>query len=625
MRHKWNGRGRAAIISTAVPGIGLAALIACGESPTRSGPGTGEPVTPRVTSASLVSGGDGVLVGTGLDRLASTLTVDGVPVTVTARSGSEIRFGMPAPRGCEVDGRPVRVVAGDVSHSGILTVPTVIRLQAGESRVLAVADLAGLCIQLPAGSEEYVLSSVNRSLDDRSGRVDTMFTVQVLTAGGGDHLAAAVGAPPAQAAGPWTEVAPLPPPAQPGVRLAMYAASPEPFDLRYATAGPGETVRWVDYAAPAAFRAGFCELPKDSVPTYPVVVAAVSSSGRMVIGIDARNPRLQEWMRPDQRALLTQIAEISDRYALPAVREVMNRDHAPAAGAGGRWWHIFSSAAAGFTLDGAGRPQQACKWNSEVATTLGPDVPLTGESQVRAVSALLVHEYAHQADQVEQIRRFGTVQTAVPGWLTEAWAQSAPETAARIASAQPTAARFDRLGADAPLPDFYVSAWGVRPEPSPWRAAAPYPRGAYEQGARLLLYLRERWGDAALGSQRPRFYQRVMEVGRFDAASLANLVGTDAETLLDRWALAEAADDLIDPAVVIARDLPQLATWAPPGEGGGRAISRAQDTAVPFFAGRGNYVAWYLPARFADASPGASLTFENVRPGPYLIRLTRLR
>jgi hypothetical protein len=603
--------------------VALAAAAACGRSPTGGGGESHHPPAPVITGASLIAGGPGVLSGTGLDRLPE-LTVDGQAVTVTERTAAEIRFRMPATPLCDVDGRPVAIAAGAVTYTGTLSVPGVARMGIGESRMVATAELGTLCIQIPAGTEEYVLSSVNPSLDGRSGAIDTMFTLRVRT-GAGPQRAAATARATADAAAHWLEGTPQPAPRAAAAGRVTYAAAPVPFDPRYATAGVGDTVRWVDYAAPAAMRAGFCELPKDSVPTYPVIVAAVSSSGHVVIGIDARNPRLPEWMRADQRALLARVAEVADWHALAAVREVMNREHAPAAGGGGRWWHIFSSAAAGFTLDGAGRPQAACRWNSEVAATLGPDVPLTGEAQVPAVAAYLIHEYGHQADQVEQIRRFGELRATVPGWLAEAWAQSVQESAARLASGQPTGARFDRLGPDAPLPDFYASAWGVRPEPSPWRAAEPYPRGPYEQGTRFLLYLRERWGDARLGSSGPRFYQRVAELGRFDPASLASLLGSDPVTLLDRWALAEVTDDLVDSSAAAARGLPQLVTWVPRGQGGGRALSRTQDAAVVFAAGRGNYVAWYLPARYADAGRGASLTFEGVRPGSYVVRLTRLR
>ena len=54
---------------------------------------------------------------------------------------------------------------------------------------------------------------------------------------------------------------------------------------------------------------------------------------------------------------------------------------------------------------------------------------------------------------------------------------------------------------------------------------------------------------------------------------------------------------------------------APPIEYAG-----SPDALIVFAAGRGNYAAWYLPARFADAGRGASLTFEKVRPGAYVVR-----
>jgi hypothetical protein len=598
------------------------AAFACGRSPTggRSGGGP-PPPAPRITGASLVEGGEGVLTGMGLDALPGTVRVDGESVSVTSRTATELRFRMPPPKACDVDGRAVAVTAGALSYTGSLALAAV-RMEPGESRLLAASDLAGTCLQLPARSEDYVLSAVDLSLDGTTATVDTLFTVQVHTAGGGTGQPAKS---PAPASAPrWAESAGPRPSGSAAGGLA-YSDAPVPFDARYATAAVGDTVRWVDYRAPAAFRAGFCTLPKDSVLTYPVIVAAVSGSGRMVIGIDGRNPHLRQWLAPAQQALLAQVAEIADRYALPAVREVMNPAHRPAAGGGGRWWHIFSAAAGGFTIDAAGNPQAACRWNSEVAATLGPDVPLSDAAQVPAVAAYMIHEYGHQADRVEQIRRFGGMQP-VPGWLSEAWAQLVQETAARIASGQPTAARFDRLGSGAPLPDFYQNAWGVRPEASPWRASEPYPRGAYEQGTRILMYLRERWGDALLGTVHPRFYQAVAELGRYDPESMAGLVGLDARGLLDSWSLAEATDDLVDPAAAAAHGLPQIATWVPPGSGGGRAVSRTRDAVIPFAAGHGNYAAWYFPSGLENAGRGVSLTFGGVRAGTgFVVRLTRLR
>lgn len=609
------GIGGAAALAVAA----AAALLACGRSPSSSEGGGERRAAPVIASAVLTAGAEGVITGSNLDRLAEPITVDGQPVAVSVHTPAELRFAMPRPRPCEVDGRHVPLNAGTFSYAGALRVPGVLRMEVGESRTLPLASLGSACIQIGSGGDEYVVSALNASLDGSTGVTDTMFSLRALTGGAAaaaDRLPA-LGADPASA-----EVSAA---AAPALEAALaYAASPVPFDARYATATVGDTVRWVDYRAPAALRAGFCELQKESVPTYPVIVAATSPSGRVVIGVDARNPRVADWLAPAEREWLVQVADIADRLALPAAREVFNRDHLPAAGAGGRWWHIFSAAAGGFTVDASGRPQLLCRWYSEVAATLGPDVPLTGSGQIPSVAAYLIHEYGHQAELVETVRRTGAFPDE-PGWLPEAWAQTVQETAARIASGQSSGARFDALAPGAPLPDFYANPWGAQPAASPWRAASPYPRGAYEQGTRFLMFVRERWGDARLGSARERLFQRLLGLHRYDVPALAELVGTDPATLLDRWALAEATDDLLDPASAAAHGLPQIETWVPPGQGGGRAVPRTRDTEEVVAAGRGNYAAVYLPARGADAGRGVSLTFANVQPGPFVVRITRLR
>ncbi len=609
------GLGAAGALSLAA----AAALLACGRSPSSSEGGGERPATPVITSAVLTAGAEGVLTGSHLDRVSGSLTVDGQTVAISVHTAAELRFTMPRPRPCEVAGRPVPVAAGTFSYTGALQVPGVLQMEVGESRTLPLASLPSACIQIGTGGEEYVVSALNASLDGSTGVTDTMLTLRALTAGA---PAAADRHPdlPGDPAPAEVRSAALPTLESP----LAYSASPAPFDPRYATAIAGDTVRWVDYRAPAALRAGFCDLQKESVPTYPVIVVATSPSGRVVIGVDARNPRLADWLAPAEREWLVQVADIADRVALAAAGEVFNRDHLPAAGAGGRWWHVFSAAAGGFTVDASGRPQSLCRWYSEVAATLGPDVPLSGPAQVPSVAAYLIHEYGHQAELVETVRRTGAFPDE-PGWLAEAWAQTVQETAARIASGQSSGARFDALAPGAPMPDFYANAWGAQPAASPWRAASPYPRGAYEQGTRFLMFVRERWGDAKLGSARERLFQRLLGLHRYDVPALAELAGTDAVTLLDRWALAEATDDLLDPASAAAHGLPQLETWVPPGQGGGRAVPRTHDSEEVVAAGRGNYAALYLRARGADAGRGVSLTFADVRAGPYVLRITRLR
>ena len=116
--------------------------VSCSGSPT-SGGGWPPARSPQITGATLVAAAEGVLVGSNLrPALQAAISVDGHPVVVTARTTTEIRFGMPAPRSCEVDGRPIPISAGTASFTGRLTVPSVLRMQPGESRILSRSDSA---------------------------------------------------------------------------------------------------------------------------------------------------------------------------------------------------------------------------------------------------------------------------------------------------------------------------------------------------------------------------------------------------------------------------------------------------------------------------------------------------
>lgn len=99
----------------AAAGLSVIAAAACGD-PTGGGPPP-PPENPAITASVLTSGGEGVLQGTHLDKLSGGITVDGVSVTPTARTATEIRFPMPLGRACEVDGRPVAVQAGRACRS----------------------------------------------------------------------------------------------------------------------------------------------------------------------------------------------------------------------------------------------------------------------------------------------------------------------------------------------------------------------------------------------------------------------------------------------------------------------------------------------------------------------------
>lgn len=605
--------------------LATAAALACGD-PTGGGPPP-QPENPAITASVLTSGGDGVLQGSHLDKLTGTITVDGVTVTPTARAQSEIRFRMPPGRPCEVDGRPVAVQAGTLAHTGQLEVAGTLALQVGESRVLTRGEMTNACLQLPAGNERYVLTALNPGLDPAPGP-EVLFTVRSWSGAGTSALMAAAQVQIADA-----RMHLHGPPGRSVAAAAMthrFSDDPEPFDPRYSTASVGDTLPWVDWWG----RHPNCSDPRDRIPTINIVVAAVSASGKTVFAYDARSPHGSRWASAEVRARLTRAAEIMEKWAVPAVRESMDRGYQPVRGAGGRWFHVFRTDVPGWTIDNNDAPQTACRYSSEVPSTVSPDAPPEFDAQMEYLAGLLIHEYAHHAETVYRIRRWGSYTPPMQvseGWAAvgEVWAQTVMETAARLASGQPTAASYTPLNApesNIPYADFYLNGYGESPEQSLWSITPGRRGGYYDQGTRFLLYLRERWGDAAIGSAKDRFFERVQELPRYDVPSMAALVGLSAAEALDEWSLAEATDNLIDPAVAAARGLPQIQTWAPEDAQPLTSvrIPRTSNAVRALSAGRGNYAAVYLFADEGDAGKGVSLTFEGFG-APFVARITRVR
>lgn len=604
----------------------IAAGLACGE-PTGGGPPP-QPENPSITASVLTSGGEGVLQGTHLDKITGPVTVDGVAVTPTGRSQAEIRFPMPPARACEVDGRPVAVQTGNLAHTGQLEVAGALALQVGESRVLTREQMANLCLQLPAGSERYVLTALNPSLEP-SPAPDALFTVRSWTGNGTSALAALLRTEAAK--GP-SFSHPVPP-----LRFTLsaathhYSENPEPFDPRYATAGVGDTLPWVNWWG----RHPDCSQPREVIPTIDIVIAALSASGNTVFAYDARSPHSQLWASAAVRARLTRAAEIMERWAVPAVREVMEREYQPVKGAGGRWFHVFRTDVPGWTIDNNDAPQTACRFSSEVPSTISPDSPPEFDAQVEYLAALLIHEYAHHAETVYRIRRWGSYTPPMQvsnAWAAvgEVWAQTVVEAAARLASNQPTAARHAPLYAtnsNMPLTDFYLNGYGESPGQSLWGITPGNRGGYYDQGTRFVMYLRERWGDAVIGSTKERFFKRAQELPHYGVPSMATLVGLSATAALDEWSLAEATDDLVDPAAAAARGLPQIESWVPDDARPLPSVRlpRTANSVTALSAGRGNYAALYFFAEEADAGKGISLTFDGFGTVPFVVRITRLR
>lgn len=598
--------------------------VACG-NPTSGGPPP-QPENPAITASVLTSGGEGVLQGSHLDKLTGSITVDGVAMTPTVHSQSEIRFRMPPGRPCEVDGRPVAVQAGSLSHTGQLEVAGTLALQVGESRVLTREEMASACLQLPAGNERYVLTALNPGLDPAPGP-EVLFTVRGWSGSGGSGAAPSSRAPIARHGTGHLS---------PGRAFAaagthQYAESPAPFDPRYATAGVGDTLPWVDWWGSAYPN---CADARERIPTINIVVTALSSSGKTVIAFDARSTQASAWTSPAVRARLTRAAEMMEKWALAAVRESMDRGYQPLKGAGGRWFHVFRTDVPGWTVDNNDAPQTACRYSSEVPSTIGPDGPPQNDAQAEYLAGLAIHEYGHHAEGVYRIRRWGSLTPPVRvstrwGSLGEAWAQTVQETAARLASGQPTAARYAALDApnsNVPYADFYLNGYGETPAQSLWTITPGSRGGYYDQGTRFLMYLRERWGDAEIGSTGERFFSRVQALPDYDVPSLGALVGLTATEALDQWSLAEATDDLVEASAAAARGLPQIRSWAPHDARPLPSVMlpRTANSSRTLSAGRGNYAAVYLFTDEGDAGKGVSLTFEGFG-APFVARITRVR
>lgn len=348
----------------------------------------------------LTAGGEGRLQGTHLDQLAgSSITVDGTPVAPSATTETEIRFPMPRTGTCEVDGRAVRIGAGQLQHTGKLIVPSVLTLGPGESRLLRREDLAAACLQVPAGNRRYVLTALNASLTPAAAP-DVLMTVR--TSAGGEGGATASSRADFYPAAPREIV----PPRSAGSAAGphRYVDQPVPFDPRYATAAVGDTLPWVDWWGPTYPN---CAGAREQIPTIRIVIAAVSASGQAVIAYDARSTQSAAWTSEPVRARLGRMAEMMDRWAVGAVREVMGPGYVPLRGAGGRWFHVFRPDVAGWSVDNNDAPQTACRFSSEVPSTVGPDSPPTNDAQ-EYLAGLAIHEYGHHAELVDRLRRWGS-------------------------------------------------------------------------------------------------------------------------------------------------------------------------------------------------------------------------
>jgi hypothetical protein len=605
-----------------------AALAACGDP----GP-TGSGTAPAVAAvANLVPGGTATLTGRNLSGITS-LTVDGQPVALSPGSDAERTFVVPVLRPCETDGRPVRIAINGTDRSEPLRVRFPTRLEVGQSRLFTEAELAAMtCLQLAAADEDYALTALHVAFD-YADRADTLLTFRTWTESAAApqqpstapalSTTAAAAVQDARHAAAEAELPAGPLPSRSGT-------TPVPFDPRYSTASPGDTVRFVEWRTVLARRDN-CFLPREQIPTYPVVVAAVS--GHTVFAVDARLPNAAAHLSPPALDVYRDAVRLVDPVLLPAMRATFDRDFQPPAGGGRRRWMIVTSTPTALAGDGGTRLSQSyCPLASEMVAMVYPGAHLPAAGSAAGIAATYIHEYAHNAYALvyEAIRGF----TTHGGWAVEAWPELAADVAARISLGQPAGARASALGPSHPHSPVVPSLWaGMLASRSPWG-----PAGMYVHASSLLLYARERRGDADY-TVAPTLFGAYVRHPAFATSdphqhltNIAAAAGTDPVTLLDEWALAHATDDLVAEQAARSQRLPQLASWstadaaaafgAPRHPQAGKAVSRTVNTRWALRAGPGSYDAVYLLAR---QGKGISLEVTGARSRPVRVRLVRLR
>lgn len=613
--------------------VAFAIAAACDKNPTGGDDKENPPVVtpptpppaavPAITGATLTSGGEGVLTGTHLDQLPTTATVDGAQVSFTSRTAGEARFPMPTPQACEVDGRPVAISVGAINRTDPLRVPSRLSMGVGETRTLDVAQ-AG-CIQLPGDGSHYVLTTLHPALavtSSESVAPETFFSVETLT---GSGTAASVAAAPLRARLSTVRHGVTPARLSSTQSVVPYSDNPTQFDPRYATAGVGDRVTFADFSNAAA-DVDFCDRPKGEIPTYQAQIIAVS--GKTVVAVDLRNPNAANHLSAASAAVWQKAADMVEPVTLPTMRIMFDAAFEPTRGGGGRRYVLVTETAreaVGSPGDGGTDQQNAlCKHNSEMTVVrIGPgaEVPVTG--QVSGFAGIMVHEFAHEADDIVAIR-YGANGAGRGGMMSEGVASDAEEIAARLSLGQLTGARPDQIQGRAPDPGSrFAGTWGAKPDWSPYDTRANMD-GPYAHGASMILYAREKAGQTAPGFAGRTLFLQMLQRGQWGLSGLAAVVGMTPTAFHAEWALADATDGLAAPGTSV----PQYITWDF-SNGGTKTppeVSRTAPQRVTVAAGPGNYHALYFTAFKAEhQARGISFRVTDVASSRALVRLTRLR
>ena len=650
-KRRWGGTGRHRQHLTAA--MMVFAVVGCEALPTSVGGSRGRDATLQIVSVSdFIPGQTATLRGTLLSSITG-LTVDGVPVTLGGSSDSVRTFVVPQLRKCEADGRRVRLIAnGSLEFWPPLRVDNPLRLEPGESRLLDLESLA--CLQLPGG-ESHVLTALNTTIppDRYAGDNLTTPVVPLLT------LRTGPGAPPAALA--LSPTPSLPPSrlghphaelrARPPALVAGYsrvAEAPRPFDPAYATAQVGDTVRFPTVWRLESERAAMgapCQRDRaaiyaDTLRSYPVAIAAIS--GDVVVAVDLRLPGAAAYLSGPGQAFLEKAAAAASPQLLPAIRAVIDPDYTPLQGGGGRYYTIVTSRKVHNPADSRGwaavagdlltdSPVATCPLASEMHATFfeTESFPAGGATSTPPgfLGAVMVHEYAHQADIVTAVRRGLRRDWGGPEQL----AVAAEEAAMRLTLGTAENANYGALGPDRVHDGGLLNVMWDRA-----RGVGPLSLGSqYSVGALQYLFMRELVGETGLLPVADPLYMRIrreMQAGYRNASFhdkydvFSRLSGRSVNELADMFALAMATDDLVGPEAARAHGLPQIRSWDAtkiPGAQLPAGVVAGEAATITLSGGPHGYGAAYVWG--APGSTGVSFELVEAHPVPRIVRITRLR
>lgn len=542
------------------------------------------PVIGSVSAPTLVPGQSVVVQGSGFGSTpsANTVLLDGVPLTVTAASPTQLSLALPAAAqfACE----PTRTVALQVGTSGGIGATTV-RLQVGAQRTLAVGQSVALTTAAEARCQEFVGAPGRYLLTvPNAARATGAAAIGVRLAGMASGAAGAptVLASPGAAAHSWS-------PALPGTSIATrrararFAAHQARLEASVAIAAAAPGV-----GRPAARRASLVasavappvgSIVPVRIPMFGPSCGTFTAIGARSVYAGAHVVILEDTIRTiDGRATLA--GQMDDAYAALGA-ELDGRGWAIATQFGDplaldaalddndRVLVVFSprvnQRAGGAILAGAVPCDffsRAIFEQSNVGEYLYAQVPtaLVGGFDPGSVArwrqemrATLVHELKHLVSFAERLSRGWPLEQP---WLEEATARHAEELFARdvFAVARSSNAGFAATLAcelsptlpacvDAPraMAPHFDGLWDFLAAPTARTPLGPVQEGDFSfYGSGWAL---TRWVLDDLGLAEATTYRALTASAQAGVANLEARSGRNWDELLTQWSLAMVTDD----------------------------------------------------------------------------------